>query len=260
MNRWIQRAVLRLKRIETRFFRLLVRRAPAEKMLRTRILKQARRLGRFYFDGNSDIVGFTYHPIPFDGFEHVPHHRGSCEKRLNAILNQITISPGDWVLDLGANVGFYAFSLARLGAIVEAYESNCDTFEIGASLSNLYKCDVIYVNKPISVANLKYLRPHYKIILLLSIFHWIVKQEGRQGAIAILRDLAVRGDFIFFEVPSNPDDAMYKHPLFSSLDSVKTFITSTLPDAEIKSLEIDSDWMDRVIWQIDCRQVSIDSF
>jgi 2-polyprenyl-3-methyl-5-hydroxy-6-metoxy-1,4-benzoquinol methylase len=84
------------------------------------VLARVKELGRTYEDGNSDLLGYTYHPIPFAGFEHVNAHRDECDARLRAILDALKVRPGDWILDVGANVGFFAFSLARLGAIVEA--------------------------------------------------------------------------------------------------------------------------------------------
>ena len=148
--------------------------------------------------------------------------------------------------------GFFAFSLERQGAMVEAYELNSATFEIGAALSKLYKANVLYINKPLGRESLPFLRPHYKAILLLSVFHWIVKQEGREGAATVLRDLAQRADLIFFEVPTSSSDGMFQDELFASKETIESFLRDTLPGVACHELACDDGWGGRFLLCIDC--------
>ena len=240
----------RLNRIRTSGYRAL-RPEPGEpERLKARVLARVKELGRTYEDGNSDLLGYTYHPIPFAGFEHVNAHRGECDARLRAILDALKVRPGDWILDVGANVGFFAFSLARLGAIVEAYEPHSASFEIGAALSKLYKTDVIFINRGLSAATLRYLRPHYRAILLLSVFHWIVKQEGDEAAARILQDLAGRTDVLFFEVPASPADGMFHNREFVSRSSIEAYLGRVLPGATVVPLVEDGAWAGRPLYAI----------
>lgn len=247
-----QSAALRLHRLKTRLFRAIVRRGTEEKELRRRIMDRVKELGRRYEDGNSDLMAFTYHPIPFPEFEHIKCHRSEVELRLQAILTRLHVTKGDWILDIGANVGFFAFSLERQGAMVEAYELNSATFEIGAALSKLHKANVLYINKALGLESLPYLRPHYKAILLLSVFHWIVKQEGREGAAAVLRDVARRADLIFFEVPTSSSDGMFQDELFASKEAIENFLRETLPGVTCHELACDDGWGGRFLLCIDC--------
>jgi hypothetical protein len=249
MRQWIRFVI---DGIHTAIYRKFLRDQGEEGRLRRRIHERIRRLGRTYEDGNSDLIGYTYHPIPFEGFGTVRSHRAMCESRLRAILDNLVIEPGDWVLDIGANVGYFAFSLARLGALVEAYEVQSDTFEIGAALSKLHEADVLFINKAMSTATLRFLRPHYRVTLLLSIFHWIVKQEGEVGATQLLQDLCRRSEALFFEAPCNEDDAMYKHHWFSTEESCEEFLQTALPFAQITRLQTDDDWQGRILWMIKC--------
>ena len=249
-DRLAQRVRRRLDRIRTTWYRKLRRETNEAQRLRARVLERINELGAEYEDGNSDLLGYTYHPIPFEGFGHVKAHRRECEARLGAILEAVTIRPGDWILDIGANVGFFAFSLARLGAIVEAYEPHSASFEIGAGLSKLYKTDVLYLNRGVSLENLKYLRPHYRAILLLSVFHWVVKQEGDKAAARVLKDLVARADVLFFEVPARPDDAMFKHPDFVSRQSIEAYLARVLPGAAVVALAEDDAWANRPLFAI----------
>lgn len=252
-----QSALQRLYRLKTDLIRVLGGRRSAEEQLRKRVLRRVKELGRTYEDGNSDLVAFTYHPIPFPGFERIKCHRGEVELRLKAILTRLNIVPGDWILDVGANVGFFSFSLERMGAMVEAYELNSATFEIGAALSKLYKTNVLYLNKALGLESLQYLRPHYRAVLLLSVFHWIVKQEGREGAAAILRDLARRADMIFFEVPTCSTDGMFQDELFASKAAIEAFLRETLPGLARHQLVSDQAWGDRMLLCIDCKGMGL---
>ena len=253
MARLRQSAAQRLHRVKTRLFRALRSRGSEEEQLRRRILSRVRELGLWYEDGNSDLMAFTYHPIPFPEFERIHCHRSEVELRLNAILSRLELAKGDWILDVGANVGYFAFSLERRGAMVEAYELNSATFEIGAALSKLHKANVLYINKALGLESLTYLRPHYKAVLLLSVFHWIVKQEGREGAATVLRDLAGRADMIFFEVPTSSSDGMFQDELFSSKEAVMHFLEETLPGMTFHELACDDGWGGRFVLSIDCR-------
>ena len=247
---FVERIRQRLNRIRTSGYRVLRAEQDETQRLRARVLNRVRELGRTYEDGNSDLLGYTYHPIPFDGFEHLNAHRRECEDRLRAILEALTIRSGDWILDVGANVGFFAFSLARRGAIVEAYEPQSASFEIGAALSKLYKSDVLYINRGLSVAGLRYLRPHYRAILLLSAFHWIVKQEGDEAAARVLQDLGRRTDVIFFEVPASSADGMFRHADFVSRQSIEAYLARVLPGFAVVALFEDGAWADRPLYAI----------
>lgn len=254
----IRRGILRrLYRAKTAVIRAIRKRPSEEEQLKRRILRRVKELGRWYEDGNSDLVEFTYHPIPFPGFERVKCHRGEADARLKAILSRLSIRKGDWILDVGANVGFFAFSLERLGAFVEAYETNSASFEIGAALSKLHKTNVLYINKPLGMAAVQYLRPRYKAVLLLSVLHWIVKQEGEEGAVKVLQALTKRTELLFLETPTSVSDGMFQHPLFTSRKSVESFLNEALPGIQISAVAQDAAWGDRFLLCLDCRELKL---
>lgn len=225
-----------------------------EERLHARIRARVKALGATYEDGNSNLVGYTYHPIFFPGFDSVPAHRAACDARLDAIIGDLQPRAGDWILDVGANVGYFSFGLAERGAFVEAYEAESDTFEIGAALAQLHDANVIYVNRSVSARALPLLRPRYRAVLLLSVFHWIVKQEGESQALAVLRDLLRRSERLYFEVPCDSGDALYRHAWFSSPENVQAFFARELPSFEATRLGEDGDWAGRVLWRIRSRE------
>jgi hypothetical protein len=240
----------RLYRTKTAVLRAISRRPTEEQQLTRRIHRRVKELGRWYEDGNSDLVEYTYHPIPFAGFEGVKCHRGDMQGRLDAIMAALQPVRGDWILDIGANVGYFSFSLERHGTLVEAYESNSATFEIGAALSRLHQTNVIYINKPFGTPAVAYLRPRYRAVLLLSVFHWIVKQEGAEAAAELLRTLAARADLIFFETPCTVAEGMFQHSIFESQANVEAYLRQTLPDACLQKLAADESWGDRNLYCI----------
>lgn len=247
----LQQGLLRrLYQARTWWMRNVRRRPSEEAHLRQRILDRVSQLGRWYEDGNSDLVQFTYHPIPFPGFESVNSHRKDMDDRLAAVVKAINPTPGDWVLDIGANVGYFSFSLEKKGAYVEAYESNSDTFEIGAALSKLHRANVLYLNKPFGTPALAYLRSHYKAVLLLSVFHWIVKQEGLEPATSLLQQLAERCDLILFETPCSEGEGMALHELFNSSAQVESYLRKSLPRARFEVLSSDPSWGGRNLYGI----------
>jgi hypothetical protein len=83
---------------------------------------------------------------------------------LRAILDALKVRPATGSSTWAPTSAFSRFQLARLGAIVEAYEPHSASFEIGAALSKLYKTDVIFINRGLSAASLRYLRPRYRAI------------------------------------------------------------------------------------------------
>ena len=241
---WLKTKVLR---------KILPERNADQKALRD-IKKKVKRLGSRYEDGNSNCRGYTYHPIVFDDFSQVSYHRdvSGCEERFRAILEDIHIKPGDRVLDVGANVGYFAFSLAKHGAIVDAVELQTDSFEIGASLAKMYNMDVCYLNKPISRQLLAHLDNQYKCVLLLSVIHWVMKQCGREETIELLREIARYSDTIFFEVPSTPEDGMVTHEDFLSIGGVKEFLAEAFPEFTVEELLTGTNWRKRVLFKITC--------
>ena len=243
--------IRRFYAVRTRFARATTPGRDDDELLRERIRSRINELGKRYEDGNSDLIEHTYHPIPFPGFEKIKSHRTEMANRLLCIQRKLGDANGSWILDIGANVGFFAFSLAKEGYIVEAYELNSATFEIGAALSKLFASNVIYINKAIGLKAVPYLRPHYKAVLMLSVFHWIVKQEGVDGATKLLAEIARRTDQIFFETPCSDSEGMFQHEIFNSQSSVEAYLSDALPKAKISILSKDESWGERNLYSLD---------
>lgn len=238
--------------VKTKLLRLAFPAKDESAKLTNSIRKKIKILGTHYEDGNSNCKGYTYHPIPFKEFNDIAYHRdiSSCDERFKTISAVANLNSGDRLLDIGANVGFFSFSFAKEGAIVDAIELQSESFEIGAALAKLYSQNVCYINHPISQKLLSHLDNEYKCTLLLSVFHWILKQCGRAEAINILRNIAQRSEIVIFEVPASHEDGMVLHNDFSSLEKVKLFLAEALPDHSVSEILTGKSWGNRVLFKI----------
>jgi len=109
----------------------------------------------------------------------------ACAERFEAIRENI--AGGSLCLDVGCNTGYFAHEMARMGIFTIGLESE---------MKNVIVADARY-----SAPNLLFKHfsldsdtamslPEADIILFLSVFHHLVKSEGRDGAIEVLRTLA----------------------------------------------------------------------
>lgn len=242
----------KFKLIKTKVLEKAFHSGSDEEVAINRIRKRIKALGKRYEDGNSTCRGYTYHPIPFPEFQDARNHRDAsgCESRLDVLQSETQLGAGDRVLDIGANVGFFSFSLVNQGVMVDSVELQSDSFEIGAALSKLYKKDVNYINKPVSLELLNHLGHQYQCVLLLSVVHWIMKQKGKDETLAILQKISSMADTIFFEVPSSENDGLAYHQDFSSIESVRVFVSEAFPGRNAIELMQGKAWGNRVLFKI----------
>src|SRR4051794_1519290 len=86
-----------------------------------------------------ESTGNIYHPLPFPEFSEITtssdsksaYHKWDLIWRA---LGSPSSLKGFRVLDVGANAGLYAFSFAKLGATVEAFEPHGDYVRLGQQI------------------------------------------------------------------------------------------------------------------------------
>lgn len=174
--------------------------------------------------GSSIDCQKTYHEIPFKGYEEFVSHRSKSTNRLKAILGVLNVK-GKKVLDIGCNLGFFGFSLAKHGAVCVGIDHDKSAIKIAKSLAKIYsqKNTQFYCGK-VSMENIKYLDNIYNgfdILLLNSIFHWLQYDNGSiESVVRILRPVLKNVKFIIYE-PSTSNQAFF--PESSSDDNVRRF-------------------------------------
>jgi len=153
--------------------------------------------------------GHIYHPIPFPEFaklrstaneaavqEKGRHVRAVLERRRSLGL------PYARLLDVGANAGYFTFSLAPMLESVTAYEPNERYSSIGQSLARLRTPNVDWRPRAFDEAEVGSER--WDVALMLSTFQWISRgNESLPEARQLLRSLSERTSCLIFEIGLN---------------------------------------------------------
>jgi len=144
-------------------------------------------------DGSSTRDGWTYHKIPFDGFEDVQVHKTACVVERNLVVNDLVGFDYQSVLDVGCSVGWFAFYFARLGKAVLGIEADRSVFEVAQFLRDKAKlnyslgfwngsfddhCPLAYVS--------------YDVVLFLNVHMWVERQIGPERTADALRGLTLQ--------------------------------------------------------------------
>ena len=141
-----------------------------------------------------ESFGHVYHPIPFPEFEHLTT---STDKRVLADKLEFVETvlsrrrerglPTERLLDIGANGGFFTFSLARSVRDITAYESDLRYGAIGEFLASTRTSNVKWVSRAFTTADAEV--DSWDVALALSVFQWLT--EGGAGLVAGLETLSV---------------------------------------------------------------------
>ena len=146
-----------------------------------------------------------YHPVPFYEFRNLTTQvtNQTPYKRLNMILSRYNDLKSKQILDMGCNVGFYSFSLAKRGAIVTGIDSRPEYIEIAYELSKIYDIPVKFINKPVTTEFFEVNDKRYDIILCFSMLQWVIDQKGIDYGLKILKTISDRSQALFFDTSVN---------------------------------------------------------
>jgi len=153
--------------------------------------------------------GNIYHPIPFPEFAHLKTSSDAEQVRAKweMILNGLRLAfpgglAGRTVLDVGANCGFYTFSLAQKGAKVTAFEPHARYGPIGQFLAAEKRLPVDWRCSPFAPEAIRGQR--FDVALMLSVFQWMAAGgQNLAGASAELRAISESSDCLVFELGFN---------------------------------------------------------
>ncbi|HOY63335.1 MAG TPA: methyltransferase domain-containing protein [bacterium] len=154
--------------------------------------------------------GHIYHPIPFPEFSHLKTSSsreealkkwGLIERRLNKIFPDGMA--GRKALDVGANAGFYTYTLAKIGAEVTAFEPHPRYSKIGGVIAREKGLNIKWNPEAFSADSLSE-DDYFDFALMLSVFQWISEGNDKLDyACETLKKLSSKSDMLFFELGVN---------------------------------------------------------
>ncbi len=153
--------------------------------------------------------GHVYHPIPFTEFKNLKTSSNKDEvyKKWKLIeSNIIKVTSSNFqnlkVLDIGANGGFYTFTLAKKGSKVTAFEPHQRYAPIGKFLVKKKRLNVEWYTEPFEFELIQ--NDHFTIALMLSVFQWMAAGGERMTeACKDLKHISSVCDYMIFELGYN---------------------------------------------------------
>jgi SAM-dependent methyltransferase len=151
--------------------------------------------------------GDLYHPLPFEEFRSLRISSKAQASEQKWRLIERTRGTGASfaglnALDVGANAGFFSFSLAQRGARVDAFEPHEHYVSLGRRIVEATSLDVTWFQQPLMAGDLA--GRHYDLALMLSVFQWISEGNRRlDHAIEVLRAVARSTRTLYFELGCN---------------------------------------------------------
>lgn len=153
-----------------------------------------------------------YHPIPFNDFADLSTQvePATSYTRLGMILAGYQDFRNLRVLDMGCNVGFYSFSLAKRGATVTGVDARPEYIEIASRVANIYDLpNATFINSPITPELINETGPGWDIALCFSMIQWVADQRGMEYACEVLKAVSKRSKAMFFDVAVNSGAAAF---------------------------------------------------
>lgn len=196
-----------------------------------------------------ESTGHIYHPIPFPELAHLKTSSNTdrVSEKLDLIRDTIKkIYPdgvvGKSLLDIGANGGFYSFSLAQDGGKVTAVEPHPRYARIGKFLAEEKKeLEVTWISESLKSAHLA--DKHFDFGFLLSVFQWMCEGNSRldEGKV-LLREISQHVDVLFFELGINSGKSAIRTKKLNHLAYIYNLLKVNTCYEDIKLIGITYIW------------------
>jgi len=154
------------------------------------------------------MVGI-YQPIPWLGVRNAKRCEGTL-KRWEAINNELRFAEGS-VLDIGCDLGFFTFQMARRGFFCIGIESEAMPYHICNLIKEVGEFNnTVFVRATVDEQFCGKL-PTVDVIIFLSVFHHIVRQFGLETSTQLMLKLMQKTrKVLFFETgQSNETNASW---------------------------------------------------
>lgn len=140
-----------------------------------------------------------YQPITIPGFEDITPRR-ACEDRLALITADMGAPPAT-VIDIGCQIGFFSFDLAKRGFLVRGIDSNSRNIRVARLLSTLPGASrPVFTCLELAPNTTSLLQPA-DYVLCLAVFHHIIYYQGLSVAKELISDLRSKTlQRLYFEI------------------------------------------------------------
>jgi hypothetical protein len=202
-----------------------------------------------------ETTGHVYHPIPFPEFESLRSsaNQSAVEdkgRRVRQIVERRRDMnlPYQRILDVGANAGYFTFSLAPVVESVTAYEPNERYGSVGQALARLKAPNVDWRTRPFSSHEIG--EEKWDVALMLSTFQWITGGDDRldEGK-HLLRDLSERTSCLVFELGLNDGHSAITTKKLNHLAVVHGLLRESTTYSAIRFAGSTRVWPGRRVWR-----------
>lgn len=200
------------------------------KFTQTQIRNAIAQIGKGdYKPGSSTRVGVPYQPIPFFEFMDI-----AAQKRENVIIEHALLNEHccrlpqvRTVLDIGANVGYHSFLLARcFGARVVSVEADPANLLVLRMLASNEACTygrgTVFGVPDIEQAFL--LQDHADVTIMLNVHHWIEKARGREATVELMRRISAHTNHLFFQTAQKGCNTFYAIDYLETSDDIAAYL------------------------------------
>lgn len=154
---------------------------------------------------NSWQKAANYQGCPFKGYEKIKPHRKDHPKVFNAVMNKLNEKgynlSNKSIIDVGSNIGFFAFSLRLKGAghlyLVERQGNIQRAIRKIIEIEKLENVDILG-KKMHNVDQAKDL-PKCDIVIYKSVHHWIRKFSDDKTAEGIFKEITKDASLVIYE-------------------------------------------------------------
>jgi hypothetical protein len=146
------------------------------------------------------VKGMYYNPIPFQEFKDIPPLRHYPHQRLEAIKDRPNLPfLGNIVVDIGANMGYYSFMAAELGASqvipIETYVKSCEVIERVAKIYGFDRINTWSQN----VTEFPFDKVKPDVVLAFSVLPYL-GQPNPEPLTKVLRSMAEHAGVCYIEM------------------------------------------------------------
>ncbi len=155
--------------------------------------------------------GHVYQPLPFPEFAGLSSQADDLAtyQRLGMILNLCPDPDGMRYLDLGCNLGFYDFSLARRGALATGLDRDERCITTARRVAAIKGVAAEFIAAPLEPALfatdgvLGGSRPAWDLVTCFSTLQWVVRDHGEDFAVELLKAIRGRSKALLIDIPVN---------------------------------------------------------